>query len=342
MIAFLILLRVRLLDVLRNKSSVGFVLLFPVGLLITLGLVFMHGHPFERRYVAIVDTPVPSEQIELAASSLSSTEEVRVGRERTQEVAIGKLHARMASAVILADAEGRGLVLKVGERDRIFGGGLVAMLPRQTRLEVVAGPRFGYIHYLFPGILAFSVLTAGLFGMGYPMALFRQNLFLKKLATTPLPKLTFIAANVAARSLLVLVEILLLLVVARIAFDLRLSWLSVVESVAIAMLGAFVFLGVGFALATAIRNAELLVDVISAINLPLVFFSEIFFPLDSLPTELAALGSILPSTQMVRLLRSVMLYGVSDWESLLPGVLLLSGWGVLTFALSLRLFRWHE
>lgn len=343
MTAFLVLLRVRLLDVLRNKSSVGFVLVFPVVLLITLGLVFMNGHPFERRYVALVDAGPRSELLERAAASLASTEEVRVGREPTEAIALGKLRSRMATAVIVAPSkEGDALTLRVGERDRIFGSGLVAMLPKPARLEVVAGPRFGYIHYLFPGILAFSVLTAGLFGMGYPMALFRQNLFLKKLATTPLPKVTFVAANVVARGALVLVEVLLLLVVARFAFDLKLSWLGAALSLGIAMLGAFVFLGVGFALATAIRNAELLVDVISALNLPLVFFSEIFFPLESLPTQLALVGSVLPSTQMVRLLRSVMLYGVSDVASLAPGLVLMMAWGVVTFAISLRVFKWHE
>jgi ABC-2 type transport system permease protein len=44
----------------------------------------------------------------------------------------------------------------------------------------------------------------------------------------------------------------------------------------------------------------------------------------------------------VRLLRSVMLYGVSDLASLAPGLALMMGWGVVTFAISLWVFKWHE
>jgi|GEM_PF-2197905 len=339
--AFLILFRVRLLDVLRSRSSTAFVLLFPLVLLAVLGLVFMHGHPFERRYVAIVETNQPTEAVAASVRLLETYDEVRVSVQRTESEAMGKLRTRMVSAVLSPSTDGPGITLRVGERDRIFGSGLASVLPVPTRVDVVRAPRFGYVHYLFPGILTFSVLTAGLFGMGYPMALFRQNLFLKKLATTPLRKHTFIAANVAARSLLVLVQVVLLLLVARIAFDMPLTISSAAWVLVISMLGVFAFLGAGFALAATIKNADLLVDIISAINLPLVFFSEIFFPLDGLPKPLAAFGSILPSTEMVRLLRAVLLYGIDDASHLAKGLALLVAWTALMFAISLRTFKWH-
>ncbi len=339
--AFLVLFRIRLFDVLRNKSSAGFVLLFPLVLLGVLGLVFMHGHPFERRYIAIVETNPTSAMTQRSVETLGAFDEVRIGKERTEAEAMGKLRARMASAVLVTDPNDSHVTLRVGERDRIFGGGLASVLPVPARVEVVSSPRFGYVHYLFPGILAFSVLTAGMFGMGYPMALFRQNLFLKKLATTPLPKHTFIAANVAARSLLVLVQVVLLLLVAHFALDMPLSLFSFTCAIAISMLGVLVFLGGGFALASTIKNPELLVDIISAINLPLVFFSEIFFPLDGLPRPLAAFGSVLPSTEMVRLLRAVLLYGVNDISHLAGGLGLLSLWAIVMFTISLLTFKWH-
>lgn len=340
--AFLVLFRIRLLDVLRSRSSTGFVLLFPVVLLAVLGLVFMNGHPFERRYVAIVETNSMNEAVAQCVRVLDGYDEVRVSRQRSESEAMGKLRTRMVSAVIAPSPDGSGVALRIGERDRIFGSGLASVLPVPSRIDIVDAPRFGYVHYLFPGILTFSVLTAGLFGMGYPMALFRQNLFLKKLATTPLRKHTFIAANVAARTLLVLVQVVLLLLVAHFAFNMPLTVLSSVWVVIISMLGILVFLGAGFVLAATIKNTDLLVDIISAINLPLVFFSEIFFPLDGLPKPLAAFGSILPSTEMVRLSRAVLLYGVEDASHLAGGLGLLGVWFIVMFAISLLTFKWHE
>ena len=340
--AFLVLLRIRLLDVLRSRSSTGFVLIFPVVLLAVLGLVFMHGHPFERRYVAIVATDPHNSAVDACVRKLETFDEVRVSHERTEAEAMGKLRSRMTSAVLVAAPDGSDVTLRIGERDRIFGSGLVTVLPVPARIEVVSAPRFGYVHYLFPGILAFSVLTAGLFGMGYPMAVFRQSLFLKKLATTPLPKHTFIAANVATRSILVLVQVVLLLLIAHFAFAMPLTLVSFFWMLVISLLGVFVFLGAGFAIATKIKNPELLVDIISAINFPLVFFSEIFFPLDGLPKPLAAFGSLLPSTEMVRLSRAVLLYGARDISDLAGGLGLLGGWAIVMFAISLLTFKWHE
>ncbi|MDI1432727.1 ABC transporter permease [Polyangium sorediatum] len=341
MSAFLVLVRMRLLDTLRNRSSVGFTLVFPVVLLAVLGLVFMNGHPFERRYVAVVSAGGESAAIERCVAELGAFEEVRVGREQTEAEALGKLRARMASAVLSAAPDGGSVVLRVGMRDRIFGGGLAAALPVPARLDVVQGPAWGYVHYLFPGILAFSVLASGLFGMGYPMALFRQNLFLKKLATTPLPKGIFIAANVAARSSIVLVQVVLLVGAARLFFDLPLSFVSFGWLLVISMLGVITFLGAGFALAAAIDNAELLVDVISAINMPIVFLSEMFFPLESLPRVLSTVGAWLPTTEMVRLSRAVLLYGVTDVASLAGGLGMMALWAVATFTISLMTFKWH-
>ncbi|MRG98096.1 ABC transporter permease [Polyangium spumosum] len=343
MSAFLVLVRMRLLDTLRNRSSIGFTLIFPVVLLGVLGLVFMHGHPFERRYVAVISPGAggaESAAIEQCVAELSAFEEVRVGREATEAEALGKLRARMASAVLSASPEG--VTLRVGTRDRIFGGGLVSALSARPRLEVVEGPAWGYVHYLFPGILAFSVLASGLFGMGYPMALFRQNLFLKKLATTPLRKGTFIAANVAARSSIVLVQVVLLVGAAWLFFDLPLDLVSFGWLLVISMLGVITFLGVGFALAAAIDNAELVVDVISAINMPIVFLSEMFFPLASLPRLLSTIGALLPSTEMVRLSRAVLLYGVTDASRLAGGLGVMALWAAATFAVSLGFFKWHR
>lgn len=336
--ALFILVRLRVFDVLRNRSSAAFVLLFPVILTLVVGFVFMHGHPFEKRYVAVVGTG--DDALARTAGALAPFEEVRVGQERSEAEALGKLRARMASAVITR-GEGEGVRIVVGPRDQLFGRGLAGALPVRAELDVLEVPRWGYVHYLFPGLLTFSVMLSGLFGMGYPMALYRQNLFLKKLATTPLPRVTFVAAQVAARTLLVLAQIALLVLAAWLGFGMHFSIASVAWLFAIATLGLLVFLGAGFALACVIDNADLVVDVISAVNMPLVFLSEIFFPLEALPRLLEVIGGILPSTQMVRLLRAVLLYEVRDPGELLFGCGVLALWAAAMFAISLRTFKWH-
>jgi ABC-type multidrug transport system permease subunit len=300
----------------------------------------MNGHPFERRHVVLVGE---SPELDAIGPELARYPELRVERATTEEAALGRLKSRMASAVLVPTGD-HGLRLVVGPKDVLFGRGLHeatrAAVPR-LELEVHAVPRWGYVHYLFPGLLTFSVLLAGLFGMGYAMARYRQNLFLKKLATTPLSKSTFILAQISARALLVLGQMVVLVVAARVLFGLPLTLVAAAWLFVFTLLGLVTFMSIGFSLAVVVKTESVMIDVINAVTVPLVLFSEIFFPADELPGPLPAIAAALPSTQMVRLTRDVLLYGITDARALLPGMLVLVLWSIVNYALSLALFKWH-
>jgi ABC-type polysaccharide/polyol phosphate export permease len=339
---FLLLARMRILETARSKSSALFVTLFPVALLVCLGLVFARGHPFERRTVIVVMASADIANAQRATiDALRHIEDIRVQITSVDAAAQGALHGGMASAVLTWTRELLPELL-VGPHDRLFGQALSAALPDTPAIRVARPPRFGYVRYLFPGILAFSIRVSGLFGLGYTMVSYRQSGFLKKLATTPVQKATFVGAQISGRTLLVLVQVGLLVATAALGFGLPLTGSALFWLPAICVLGLLVFLGIGFSLACVIRTESLIVDVISAANIPLVFLSEIFFPLDELPRPLARIGSALPSTEVVRLLRSVLLYGAEDPAELGPGLLLLALWAAASFAVSLWVFKWHK
>lgn len=352
MAALWVLIRLRLLDTLRSRSSAAFVFLFPLVLLSVVGVVFMHGHPFERRTLLVVESAASAPSAEatsLAAvrERLREFDEVVVEAAPSVASAEGKLRARMASAVLVSGPGGA--ELWVGPRERLFGDGLIrAVAPvvgegsAQPKLVVQPVPRWGYVHYLFPGLLTFSVLLSGLFGMGYVMVSYRQSLFLKKLATTQLSKGSFVLAQIVSRSLLVLGQNSLLLLLGYFAFELPLSLSAVGWLALISTLGLLTFMGLGFVLACFIRTEELMMDIISSVNVPIVFLSELFFPLAVMPRALAWIGGQLPSTQMVRLCRAVLLYGDTSLASLGPGLALLSAWSLGSFGLSLWVFKWHR
>lgn len=341
MSALLVLAKLRSLEVLRSATSTALFMLLPLVLLGVIGVVFGSGHPFERRHVAIVASDEVARSI---TTALEGRDELRFDRDPTEAAAVARLRSRMASAVVVAP-DGRPARLLVGPRDEIFGLGLRALLPAAVAppaIERVAVSRWGYVHYLFPGLLTFSVLLAGLFGMGHAMVRFRQSLFLKKLATTPLPRSVFVLAQILARSALVLGQVVLLIVAARVLFGVPIGAASFAWLVLLSVVGLVVFMGAGFALACAVESEGVMVDVINAVVFPLVLLSEIFFPVDDLPGPLPELASALPSTQMVRLTRAVLVQGVTDPRALSTGLLIMAAWGVVTYALSVALFRWHR
>jgi ABC-type multidrug transport system permease subunit len=255
---------------------------------------------------------------------------------------MGKLRAHVANAVVEPRPDGSGLRLVVGPLDELFGRGLAQALPGAVGLEVAPAARWGFVHYAFPGMLVFCVAVSGLFGMGYNMVRYRQNLFLRKLSTTPLRKATFVAAQIASRGIWVFVQALLLLGAARLVFALPLSGAALALALGLTVLGLCAFLGIGFVLACFLRTEALMYDAISAIAWPIVLLSEFFFPADELPGPLHLPAAALPSTQLVRLLRTVLLYGDRGAAALLPGVAILVAWIVATFTMGWLLFRWND
>lgn len=333
--ALWVLARLRVLDVVRSRSATFAFLGLPVLILLVLASVFGGGHPFEVRRVTVTQA---AGELDPAAVRLAAYEGVRVETEPDLQVARRKLQTRATDAVLLRDPDGA-LKIVVGLKDELWGRGVAGLFPR-ARLELVKLSRFGYVHYLFPGLLCSSVMFAGLFGMGYAMARYRRNAFLKKLSTTPLGRGTFVLAQILGRGSLVTVQAGLLLLVAIVGFGLRPTLGSASSAALVCAVGLLVFSGIGFALASLIETEAVVSDIISGLTLPFTLFSGVFFPLDSLPPALVKVCALLPSTLMVDAVRSTLLYGAgfASVAGNLCGLLL---WGAVTFGISVGLFRWH-
>src|SRR5262249_28318955 len=80
--ALLLLTRLRLLDVLRSRASAGFMLVFPVALLLVSGVVFLEGHPFERRTLVVVDEARPGEQRRAGHARPDARQRLALGADR--------------------------------------------------------------------------------------------------------------------------------------------------------------------------------------------------------------------------------------------------------------------
>lgn len=326
--SFWVLTRLRMLEILRVPSTALFFFGMPLVMLLLNSYLFSKGQPYEHARVGLVGVEAGSDP------------QVFWETEPSLEVARAKLETCQIQAVLAATPEGTRVLVVPSQR--LLGAGLQATLGTPTRLEVIPTPPWGFVHFLSPGILGFAIIMSGLFGLGYSLARYRQTHFLRKLATTPLSKTSFIASQITGRGLLVVLQCLLLLGTMHFVFALPMGLAQVVAALGVTLMGLVVFLGIGFLLACLVRNEGVLGDVINSVGWPLVLGSEIFFPSDILPAPLPLLADFLPSTQLVRLLRSVLLLGDTSLAHLAPGLLVLLVWAVLTLGLGGLLFRWAE
>jgi ABC-type multidrug transport system permease subunit len=211
----------------------------------------------------------------------------------------------------------------------------------QTTDVPVSEPGSRYIDFLIPGLMGLNVMGSGLFGVGFFLVDMRVRKLLKRLVATPMKRSHFLLAVLGTRLLLLVPQMGLLLIVARLAFGVQVfgSWLAVA---AIVVLGSFAFSGIGLVLASRTDKIETISGLVNLVMLPGWLLSGTFFSAERFPAAAQPVIQALPLTQLNDALRSVML----DGQPLTgPGVAwrvaALAAWGVVSFLLALKWFRWQ-
>jgi ABC-2 type transport system permease protein len=209
--------------------------------------------------------------------------------------------------------------------------------PLSVEAKGVAARSIEYYDFLLPGLVAMGVMNFSITGMAIAVARYREQRILKRILATPLRPFKFLSAQVLSRLLLALVQAALIVAVGVFLFGARIygnvAWIFILATVA-----NLIFLNIGFAVAGRARNPDSAQGIASAVALPMMFLSGVFFPTDTLPQVMQAIVKYLPLTPLIEALRKVSLEGLSITDTG-PQLLLLGVWGVVSFALAAMNFR---
>ena len=210
--------------------------------------------------------------------------------------------------------------------------------PVRSREIALSEPGGRYVDFLVPGLLGMNLMSGGMWGVGYALVDMRIKKLLKRLLATPMRAADFMLALMATRAVSTFVEVVALLGFARLALGVPVRG-SLASVVAVALLGAMSFAGLGLAVACRARKIETVSGLMNLIMMPMFVGSGVFFSVDRFPRVLQPALRVLPLTALNDALRAVTLEGL-DLASQWPRLALLAVWGGVTFALGLRLFRW--
>jgi ABC-type multidrug transport system permease subunit len=115
---------------------------------------------------------------------------------------------------------------------------------------------------------------------------------------------------------------------------------SILLLIAVSLLGALAFSGLGLLTAARPRTIEGVSGVMNLVMVPMWVFSGIFFSTERFPAAIQPFIQVLPLTALNDALRGVMLEG-TGLIALLPELALLAAWGAVSFAAALKIFRWQ-
>jgi len=205
-------------------------------------------------------------------------------------------------------------------------------------VETLQTSRLNSVSFFVPSILAMALMQLGIFA-AIPLVEQREKLILKRLNATPLPRWTLVGSNVIVRLLIAAAQtaIIVGIGVAVLGVEIVGNWALIAGFV---VLGALSFTAIGYVIASFARTEEAANGMTQIVQLPLMFLSGIFFPLEVMPEWLRGIATFLPLTYLGDALRQTMVGG-TPFAPLGIDALVLVGWLVVTLGISARYFRWQ-
>ncbi len=336
------LLWARMLELAREPEVIFWVFAFPLLLAIGLGIAFRQA-PVGKTPVAISAAPGAAHLAQLLKQQPLIPFQVLPAGAALDQFRLGRYD------LVLEPQPGGGVLYRfdpsrpesVLARRRVDDALQAAAGRRDvvtTRSRPYRQPGARYIDFLIPGLLGMNLMNSGMWGVGFALVEMRQRKLLKRLIATPMHRSHFLLALGSSRLLLMVVEIVLLLGVGIWIFGMRVegSWWTILLLGAI---GSASFGALGLLTACRAQKIESVSGLLNVVMMPMWVFSGVFFSYQRFPRAVWPLIRLLPLTAINDALRAVILQGAA-LDAQLGRLLVLAGWGVVSFALALHWFRW--
>jgi ABC-type multidrug transport system permease subunit len=331
----------RFREFLREPEAVFWVFAFPVIMTCALGIAF-RSRGDEPVIVGVVEQAGADE----LAAALDASGSFTVRRIAPAEVDRAVRDGRAPVVVVPGTppeyrfdrgrAESQVARLAVDAALQRAAGRSDAFAPVEHPVETV-GSR--YIDWLVPGLLGMNIMGTGLWGVGFSIVQARTKKLLKRLVATPMSKAHYLMSHVLSRLMFLSLEVVVIVGFAWLFFGVAVHG-SLAALALLSLLGALAFGGLGLLLASRARTIEAVSGLMNLVMLPMWVLSGVFFASTNFPDAMQPFIHVLPLTALNDALRAVVNEGLS-LTALGKEMAVLLTWGLVSFGLSLKLFRWQ-
>ncbi len=211
--------------------------------------------------------------------------------------------------------------------------------PLSVTQESTATADLSAFDYVFAGLLGFTILSLGIFGLANQLPAEKKTGALRRLRAAPVTSGQIIFANMLYYMLVGIISIVLMFLVATFVFDftMRGDWLLLFGYIVISIVLMF---GFGLAIGGWAKNETQSAALTQLVALPMMFLSGVFFPRFLMPEWLQGITTFFPLTPIVDGLRLIMTESYSLFE-LWPQIGLIAVWMVVIYVIAIRVFRWE-
>jgi ABC-2 type transport system permease protein len=330
----------RFREQLRQPEVLFWVFAFPLLLAIALGLAFRNRPPEVIR-VAVEAGPGADSVVAWLGRGRGLRATVLPGAEASRRLAKGSV----AIVVVPGDPV-------VYRYDSTRTDSRIARLATDDALQRALGRRdvrsvadrkvmekgSRYIDFLIPGLLGLNLMGTGMWGMGYAVVDARKRRLMKRLLASPMRRSQYLLSYIVARLAMLGPEVVLLVGFGMVVFGVPMRG-SLLDFAVLVLIGAMCFAGMGLLTASRAQTVEMVSGLMNLVMMPMWVLSGVFFSSSNFPAVMQPLIKALPLTALNDATRAVMLDGASLGSVAGPAAIC-ALWGVVSFGVALKIFRW--
>ena len=344
------LTRSRILSFVREPGSLFWVFVFPVLLAVALGTAFRNRPPESYRVGVARDgsaapwahealSAAPDIDAELYSPELAD-EALRIGKVDVMVVATKGDESRTAPEILFhfdpTRPQSRSAKLAADDAlQRALGRRDLASTSSREITE--SGSR--YIDFLLPGLIGLNLMGSSMWGLGFVLVMSRVRKLLKRLAATPMRRAHYLLSMMLSRLVYLGLELAALLAFGWLVFGVEIHG-SILAVATIAFIGAASFTGLALLVGARPTSIETASGLMNFVMLPMWVLSGSFFSYARFPEGVQPFIRLLPLTALNDALRAVMNQGASFFSTW-PQLAVLVAWGLVSFLMALKIFRWQ-
>ena len=326
---FFAVVKARNIEFFRDRSSLGWNLIFPILMLV--GLSFIFSGDGRAVYKVGVLNLGQSQSTFLETNYLSFID--------YQETALAKVKLEQHSIDLLVDFNTQQYWVNQGSPNSYLVEKIFLNSHESYQRIETQGKKIRYVDWVLPGILGMNMMFSCLFGVGYVIVRYRKNAVLKRLKATPLSALEFVSAQLVSRLFIVMFLSSVVYIGCNLFFDFYMLG-SYFDLFVIAILGAFSLITLGLLVASRSKSEELIGGLLNLSSWPMMLLSGVWFSLEGAPNAVKVFADFLPLTHLVAGARKIITEGAT-LADISYHLSILVAMSAVFLALGAYLFSWN-
>jgi len=210
-------------------------------------------------------------------------------------------------------------------------------LPIEVRPQILYNPDMRSPNFFVPGVIGVVLQIATTFATAMSLVRERERGTLEQLLVSPLSRWGLMLGKLTPYLCIGMVMAVVLFSIMRWLFAVPIAG-SVTALLGSTVVYVFALLSLGLLVSTRAENQMQALQMSMIFIMPSVFFSGFIFPRETMPWIFYAVGSLLPTTYFIELMRAIILRGATLAEFWL-NLVILSAMGLALFAFCALRFR---